>query len=463
MINRSLFLLLLPLLGTTAFAEEPKLRSDDFAYGIPLEVDGDGAIYSLPLPQEVYRYTTHNDLGDVRIFNGYGEVVPHMLERGESFTAVEREPVALRFFPLYSDRPWESEIKHIRIADDGKGTIIDIERPGEKETVEGPVAQYLIDASAVEDTIDKLTLDWDGAGEGFLVSVKLEYSNDLVRWQHLIAEATLADLTYEGFRLNHQAINLPPQAARYYRMSWPQGEKGVLLKSVQAELKPATHEQPRQWLTLSPSGEVSPQGEYHFSLPGHYPVDRIRVELPQINTVVRAKLFSRTDDSAPWQLRYQGLLYTLVLKGPVLRNEDIALSGVSDRQWRLEVVQDGGGLGSGQPKLQLGWVPHRLLFVARGEAPFTLGFGAATVKPPASELAALITRLEKQQEGESFIKLGHAGGLFELGGERRLHPPAPPLPWKKWLLWAVLIFGVMVLAWMGRSLYRQMNAEDESR
>ena len=87
-----LFLLLLPLLGATAFAQEQTLSSHDFAYGIPLEVDGDGAIYSLPLPQEVYRYTTRKDLGDVRIFNGYGEVVPHMLQPGKSYQEVPREP-----------------------------------------------------------------------------------------------------------------------------------------------------------------------------------------------------------------------------------------------------------------------------------------------------------------------------------------------------------------------------------
>ncbi len=461
----TLFLLLLPLLSAAVSAQEQALRSHDFAYGIPLEVDGDGAIYSLPLPQEVYRFSTRSDLGDVRIFNGYGEMVPHMLQRGKSFRETPREPVALRFFPLYRDEPWEKEVKHIRIADDGKGTIIDIERqPEEGETTPGPVAHYLVDASSVEAPIEKLVLGWDEIGEGFLVSVKLEYSNDLVHWQHLISEATLADLAYEGYRLSQHAITLPTQEARYYRISWPLGEQGLLLNSISAELKRATHEQPRQWLPLSPVSDESQRGVYHFTLPGYYPVDRIRVELPQINTVVRARLYSRSDDeNAPWRLRYQGLLYTLVREGHTLQNEAIAVSGVSDTRWRLDVMQDGGGLGSGQPQLQMGWVPHRLLFVARGEAPFTLSFGAATVKPAANAMAGLIVQLEKRQDDEGFIKLAHSGGIFELGGERRLHPPAPPLPWKTWLLWAVLIFGVAVLAWMGRSLYRQMNAGGDLR
>ena len=462
----TLFLLSLTLLSAAVPAQEKTLSSHDFAYGIPLEVDGDGAIYSLPLPEEVYRYSTRRDLGDVRIFNGYGEVVPHMLQRGKSLKEAQIEPVTLRFFPLYRDEPWDKEVKRIHIADDGKGTIIDIERqPGEEERKEGPVAHYLVDASAVEAPIEKLLLGWDEVGEGFLVSVRVEYSNDLVHWQHLISEATLADLAYEGYRLSQKAITLPTQEARYYRISWPLGENGLLLKSISAEVKRAADEQPRQWLPLSPVGDASKGDVYHFTLPGYYPVDRIRVQLPQVNTVVRVQLYSRNDndndsDKAPWRLRYQGLLYTLVREGHTLQNDPIALSGVSDRYWRLEVVRDGGGLGSGQPLLQMGWVPHRLLFVARGEAPFTLSFGAATVKPPASNIAGLIAKLEERQDDKGFIKLAHAGGIFELGGERRLHPPTPPLPWKKWLLWTVLIFGVAVLAWMGRSLYRQMNSTD---
>ncbi len=454
----SFFLLLLPWMCGLASAQEKTLRSNDFAYGIPLEVDGDGAIYSLPLPEDVYRYAVRKDLGDLRIFNSYGEVVPHLLQRDSAFQEAMREPVALRFFPLYRDEPWEEEIKRIRIADDDRGTIIDIERhPEAKESTPGPVAHYLIDASSFDAPIEKLLLGWSQIGEGFLVSVKLEYSNDLVHWHHLIYEATLADLSHDGYRLRQNAITLPSQEARYFRLSWPLGEDGIALESVNAVVKREVDRRPHQWLLLPSVGETNTQGIYHFTLPGYYPVDRIRVVLPQSNTVVRARLYSRDGESSPWRLHYQGLLYTLVREGHTLENEDIEVRGGSDRNWRLEVLQDGGGLGRGKPQLQMGWLPHRLLFVARGEMPFTLAFGSSRVGPLKNDIAGLVTQLESRPEEVGFIKLAQAGGLFELGGESRLYPPTPPLPWKTWLLWGVLVFGVIVLAWMGHSLYRQMN------
>jgi hypothetical protein len=452
-----LMVLLLPLVAQAA---NETLHSRDFAYGIALEVDGDGAIYSLPLPEAVYRATTRADLGDMRIFNGYGEVVPHLLRQESGAGESRREPVRLNFFPLYRERPWEEEIKHIRIADDGRGTIVDIERRPAAQGVARTVDHYLVDASGVEATVDKLLLEWDTVAEGFLETVRIEYSNDLVHWHHLVAAATLADLTYEGYRLGQHEIPLPPQSARYYRISWPLGEKGLRLTGLRAEVLHTADAPPRQWRELPATAGPAAAGEYLFELPGNTPLDRIQVMLPQSNTVVRVTLSSRDSEEAPWQPRYQGLLYTLQRQGHTLSSDAVALNRVSDSYWRLQVAQEGGGLGSGMPQLKVGWVPHRLVFVARGEMPFTLAFGAATVGPAASGFGDLLRRLEQRPADKGYIKLAHAGGRFELGGERRLQPPRAPLPWKTWLLWALLVFGVLLLAAMARSLYRQMSHND---
>ena len=48
--------------------------------------------------------------------------------------------------------------------------------------------------------------------------------------------------------------------------------------------------------------------------------------------------------------------------------------------------------------------------------------------------------------------------IEEAGGTERLKP-TPALPWKKWLLWALLIGAALLTGRMALKLYREMNAE----
>jgi hypothetical protein len=396
----------------------------------------------------------------MRIFNGHNEVVPHLLKPGLQRGEATREPVALRFFPLYQQSDAEGGDTQVHIATDSSGAVVDFWQRAPAEQKE-EVQRYLIDASALDKPVEKLMLQWDETAGSFLVSVTLEYSNDLSNWKTLSERHTLAALSYEGYRLGQREIVLPSLRAKYFRLSWPLGEKGIQLRSLRAEVQREGDEVPRQWLILSPSGEETHRGVYDFSVGGHFPVDRARVTLPQVNTVVRARLFSRAAGSeTPWRLRHQGLLYNLLREGHTLRSDTIALPGVSDPHWRLEVEMDGGGIGRGMPQLELGWVAHRIYFVSRGETPFSLTYGAAEVAPSRSDLAPLLRTLQQSQKGNGFIKSAIPGSSYELGGERRLQPAPPPVPWKKWLLWSVLVLGVLLLALMARNLYRQMNESD---
>src|SRR5262252_298439 len=91
-------LLLLPAL---AAAERPQ----DFAYGIPLAVDGRDAFYQVEMPRAVYEGVVRADLGDVRVFNAAGEVVPHALRPRLTATKAAPAPVKATLFPLRTNAP----------------------------------------------------------------------------------------------------------------------------------------------------------------------------------------------------------------------------------------------------------------------------------------------------------------------------------------------------------------------
>jgi len=92
MLNRTCRLIFFLLSGCIAVANtgateqnktEVPLKPQDFAYAVPLQFEGQDALYQATLPLSVYQNTVRSDLGDLRVFNAQGEVVPHMLRQPE--------------------------------------------------------------------------------------------------------------------------------------------------------------------------------------------------------------------------------------------------------------------------------------------------------------------------------------------------------------------------------------------
>ena len=75
-------------------------RPQDFAYGAPIQIDGHEAWYEVELPASVYRGVMRRDLGDVRVFNAEGELVPFAAEPPRSRKSQLPAPVTVRFFPI---------------------------------------------------------------------------------------------------------------------------------------------------------------------------------------------------------------------------------------------------------------------------------------------------------------------------------------------------------------------------
>ncbi len=431
------------------------LQMDDFAYGIPLQVDGDGAIYSLALPAEVYQRTTDAGLADLRVFNSHGEEVPHLLQRAASERQLTPRRITAPLYPLptQSNRPASEEL-HIAIGEDG--TLIDFYGGNLPLAGAGAGEYYLLDASAAAAPVERMLLQWDAVAGPLLAQVSVYGSDDLNHWQPLVEKRTIAALHHQGFVLEQHSINLPGSRSKYYRIHWPPGSKGVPLKKVELALQPQQVAMQQQQTILHPQGEESREGDYRFDLGGHFPISGVQLIMPQRNSVAQVRLFSRSTEDEPWQLRHRGLFYDLEREGHSLRNEPVSLPALTHALWRLEVLPSGGGLGSGQPQLQLGWYPQRLLFVARGEMPFTLAFGRSEAESNRIAIDPLLMRINREEAQVGMIKPASAGAWFELGGAQRLQPAPPPLPWQKWLLWGVLLLGVAVLGVMVRSLYRQM-------
>ena len=170
----------------------------------------------------------------------------------------------------------------------------------------------------------------------------------------------------------------------------------------------------------------------------------MRVVLPQDNTLVEAELRSAAAPGEPGNSLWRGTLYRVMHHGQRLESPAIAARRTNHRYFQLRVADKGGGLGRGLPELAIEYYPDQLLFLARGEAPFQLAYGHHSAVPTGfsdRELLALVPP-DKEQLQPSDTQLGQP---VERAGPAALIAASPPLPVKRYALWAVLIAGALGL------------------
>ena len=153
-------------------------------------------------------------------------------------------------------------------------------------------------------------------------------------------------------------------------------------------------------------------------------------------------------------------LYEVV--APVTLYEGVARADLGD----VRVDQRGGGIGSGLPQIQAGWLPHRLVFSARGAPPFLLAYGNGGAKPAAFAIETLVPGYREdavqpvkaaKTSAAQKVNVRHAAAFpqNELGGAERLRAA---IDWKRWSLWGALVVGVLILGAMAWRLMRQLAA-----
>jgi hypothetical protein len=178
----------------------------------------------------------------------------------------------------------------------------------------------------------------------------------------------------------------------------------------------------------------------------------MRSVLAQEYTVAKLRLLARSRPSDDWRPASSAIVYRLRRDGKEIKSPDIAVTGRGERYWLLRIEQKGGGVGVRAPDLNIGWVPQRLVFAARGSGPFQIAYGNRTVQSAAYPIATLIPGYGT--DGELRAKLAVPGEQTVLGGAGQLRERVDH---RKLLLWASLFLGVALLAWMAYRLSRQMT------
>ena len=429
---------------SAAFAQEGPA---DFATRVPLVVSGNGPWYRLQLPLAVQLNARQSDLGDVRVFNAAGEPQAYSLSRQPSQRTESRTVTEVKWFPLYAADTQEA-LPGVVMKSTAEGTLLEV-RPS-STTRQQVLRGWVLDASAIKAPLQQLTLDWSHEQDGFQ-RFSIEASDDLQHWQAW-GDGHVARLSFANERVEQHDVNLPSRSARYLRLVWkghaaPQLTSATLVSATSSSLPmPLVWSQPLAGARLK-------AGEYSWQLPAGLSIERLRIELNQPNTLAPVTLSGRRDSKQAWQPLSNGLLYRLTQNGQDVVQDELQLPGQPVTELKLQVDERGGGLCVEAPALRFAVRATQLVFLARGEPPFTLALGNASAKAANLPLSTLIPDYSAERlkalgqarvEGEIAANLPVAAAAKDAGPD-----------WKKLGLWAVLLLGVAVLGAMAYSLLRK--------
>ena len=432
-------------------------HAENFRSHAPIRVEGADPFQRVQLPVEVYR-DARSDLGDLRVVNARGEAVP-LAFAGDAIP--EREtPQTVRLPQFAVTAPASAAATasgriDIRVRALPNGTLVSVDqRPTGKTPAPGTRAtSYILDASAFKPAVGAMIFDWDAKPGSEVVKVSVEASDDLREWRTVASRAALVRLAQGGQVLAQTRVALSSVNAKYYRVTWDGA--ALELRSVEAE-SAATTKPPEARKVTTVQGTRTKEGDIVYDMGARLPVEAVRVIFPEANSVAPFEIASRDGPpNAPWRSRYSGTFYRIVRDGAELVPSPVEIGVHPARAWRLHPqVKDGAA--DPLPSLEVSWRPADVVFVAKGEGPFSLAFGDPEARSVAIPIASLIPDYKRGAE----LRLPRAS----LDVVSSTPPPSASRTFfsdiepRKAGLWAVLVLGVLTLGFMAWRLVGQMKA-----
>lgn len=427
----------------------------DYAWGFPIRTQATASFYAVELPIEVNRSVTDPDLRDAGVYNSDGKPVPHLIApvHDESERTIRSSPLPI--LPLYaSGRPDESRITLQR---DGDGTQFSLEIEDVKTPAEGErLVAYIVDARQADDNAVALELIWAPRASGFMGSVTVEGSNDLQNWTAAGA-AVVADLKEDSASIVQRRVKLRPADYDYLRIRWEGMPEDWGLSQVMGVFMQGAAEPRRKLLRLDSAGVDENDGGRLFEVGAAPMIDQVQIVLPVANTVISARIEYWSDNSEVWVSVGHRTFHHIVRDNNSVMSEPLRISNTRASLFKVVVTQ---GPADVAMQLEVGWRPDSLLFLAQGQAPYTLVTGNASDAAGQFPLHRTYSdsSLAKLAEDNGGVSDASLGPRYPLGGPERLNITRPT-DWRTVMLWFALLLGVAFVGLMASKTIRELKSQ----
>jgi hypothetical protein len=451
----------------------------DYAYALPLKVSGKQGVVGLPVPAVVYLKSATATLDDLRVFDAHGVVQPFALHRPPPEQPSRRASLAASVFPIVTGKAAAGNaLSDLEIQTRADGSVASVQLRGGKTAGDAPALSGLIldfgahpqgsdgkDDKGPIARIDALRFAAPTGKTNYSAEVWLETSNDLRTWE-ILAAAELSWLANgNGQTLASDRLEFSPQAFRYARLTWRRGEP-LEFPEIQAETVARQSLEPeRETLWLTPV-DGKQAGELIYPAGIALPVEQVSLNLSEANIVYPVTLGEYVErpgrrpgkaSERVFRAKASATFYQITQNEQTRRSGPLNIAVTHQQDWVLRSQNPALNV---HPELGLSWQAATLVLLAGGTPPYTLSFGRADATPASQPLGQVapgfttreLAGLEQAQIGELQVLRAEAdAGSAAAEAGRAAQKRA-------FVLWGVLILGVVVLAGMARRLIRQMNA-----
>ncbi len=425
--------------------------ADAYAWGFPLELKGEASFYTVELPLLVNRSVADSELRDAGVLNGAGLPVPRVFQLAKDTVSESEQRTALTALPLYEQADDSPEELRLRLERSGEQTLLE-PNAGENAGDESAerLSAYLLDTRNLERWPDAIDLSWPEDLQGFIGRVTIEGSNDLQDWRR-VGGGAVADLRQGGTHVLQNRITLDAGKRAYLRLRWAELPDDWRLTRSVAISSDDSRSSARRFTPIESSGRDEDDGGYLFDVGGAPTVDRLRLVLPQANTIVRARIFYWQERRQRWVQAAVGPHYRLGRGEASVTSPSDSISRVRARKFKVLIERGNPGAA---PALELGWRPDRLTFLAQGDPPFVLVTGRSNDLPDQFPLERLFgDRAIVKLAEKGPTATARLGERYALGGSTNL-APAELISWRRWGLWSALVVGVLLVVWMAVRVLR---------
>jgi hypothetical protein len=433
-----------------AAAGAPADYAVTFALATP---DAAASAWAIELTPDVHAWLQDAALRDLEVFNAAGQPVPF----ARLATPAERprtQAVALPLLALPPVKAAGANDLRLVIERDAAGRLRRLDAGEQAAPASGGTRDWLLDASALAQPIERLELGWNAPATGVVARCRVEAGDDLQHWREVGSGSVLA-LEQDGARLDKRDLALDAARAPYLRLQrLDDGPElsGLHVQAHTVERGPAAPA--RAWLEAShaATGPDAAAGSFDYILPAALAVEAARIELASDNALAPLTLAARANGASAWRELARITAFRLRLGDERVFNDEVAFGpGVPVRMLRLTPAVP----LAAAPRLQLAWQPERFVFLAEGDGPYRLAAGSARARRADYPIEAALAGLRAKLGRDWQPPLARLGAAQESAGHAALTPPSAPIPWRRWLLWAVLVAGAAAVGGFALSLLRE--------